>query len=468
MHPRGRILPMRASRLLVAATLLLAVSACAPKPVRLPVVTTPAFPEYIEPRVPDDLITTGLQAGHQRAWTFLQAGDLRTAEREAQTVLRTRPGFYPTLAITGYLALARKDAQAAVAQFDKSLAVQPEYAPALVGKGLALQSLEDTAGSLEAFRAAVKADPSLTDIARRIDVLTLRSLQEELTQAREAARRGDADAALRAYRNAIAASPESAFLFRELADIERQRGDLRAAIQHLQRANALDPADPVSLGTLGELLEQQGDDEGAVKAYTDALALEPSAAIESRRAAVRARLDLARLPEQYRAIPSSAQLTRAELAALIGVRLSTLLQAAPARDVGVITDVRGHWAERWIAATARAGILEPLPNHTFQPRAVVRRVDFAQAVARLLTLVASVRPERARTWVGARGRFPDLNVGHLAYPAASTATASGVMLPGPDGAFQPSRVMSGEDAIAALERLRALTAPAPTQASDRR
>ena len=119
-------------------------------------------------------------------------------------------------------------------------------------------------------------------------------------------------------------------------------------------------------------------------------------------------------------------------------------------------------------ATARAGVVEPFANHTFQPRSVVRRVDFAQAVGRLLNVIASVTPTQARSWQAARGRFPDLATSHLAYPSASAAVASGVMETGPDGSFAPTRVVTGEEAIAALDRLRVLAGPAQTQASDRR
>jgi tetratricopeptide (TPR) repeat protein len=461
---------MRMRRSALAAVLALAafVSACAPKVAVVPPSGPPHYSEFIEPTVPAGLATEPIAQQQRRAWLFLQGGDLRAAEREAALALRAQPRFYPAETTMGYIALARQDVRGAVAQFTRVTDAQPDYVPALVGKGLALEAGDRPGEAVEAFRAAVKADPSLTDYARRIDVLTLRSQQEELTAARQAARGGQFDAAVRAYRSAIAASPDSAFLYRELAGVERQRGDTAAAIDDLTHANTLDPTDLGSFALLGDLLEEQGDADGALKAYQQALDIEADPAVEAKVSALRARQDLARLPEQYRAIETNAQLTRADLAALVGVRFPALLQAAPVRDIGVITDVRGNWAERWIAPVARAGVVEAFANHTFQPRAVVRRVDFAQAVARLLDLVATGNPARARAWAGARGRFSDLPPSHLAYNDVSAAVAAGVLQVS-DGAFQPSRVVSGADAIAALDRLRALAgAGAATQASDRR
>jgi hypothetical protein len=48
------------------------------------------------------------------------------------------------------------------------------------------------------------------------------------------------------------------------------------------------------------------------------------------------------------------------------------------------------------------------------------------------------------------------------------AVAAGVMQPTADGAFQPTRVVTGAEAVAAIERLRALALPALTTVSDRR
>lgn len=459
---------MRASRSLLVVLLLAVVSACAPKPVAVPVVTTPRYPEYVEPRVPADLATQAVAQRQARIWQFLQAGDLRMAEREAAALLKAQPALYPTETASAYIALARKDLPAALAQFDRALTARADYASALAGKGLSLEAANRNAEALDAFRAAVAADPALADIGRRVDVLTLRALQEELTTARQAARGGQVDVALKAYRNAISASPDSAFLYRELGMLERQSGNNGAALEHLQRANQLDPTDAASFATVADLLEQAGDTEGALKAYADSLALDADPAVAARRDGLRARLDLAQMPEEYRAIPSNPQVSRGDLAALIGVRLASLLQQASAQDVGVITDIRSHWAERWIVAVARADVIEPFANHTFQPREVVRRVDLAQAVARLLNLVSAASPAQARAWQGARGRFTDITNGHLAYPAASVAVASGVMTPAPDGAFQPTRIVTGEEAAAAIDRLQRLAGPMAAQASDRR
>lgn len=448
---------MRRVGWLAAAVLISVVSACGPTKVATPSAPgAPRFPDYIQPTVPAAQASEPAVQRADRAWQLLQAGDLRGTERELTLLLKERPTFFPAQTTAAYLALARKDGSSAVTQFTRVTEAHPDYVPALVGRGLALQANDQNRDAIEAFRAALRADPSLSDIARRVDVLTLRALQDELAAARQAARAGQAEPAMRAYRNAIAASPDSAFLYRELAAVERQHGQTADAIEHLKRANALEPTDPASFVALGELLEREGDLTAAVAAYTTALRLEPDATVEAKRAALRAKLDQATLPEEYRAIEASAQITRADLAALIGVRLAPIVQSAPSRDPSLITDIRGHWAERWIAPVAKAGLVENFVNHTFQPRTVVRRVDLAQSVARILNLIAVSDAARAKQWVGVRGRFPDVPSSNLAYAAVSSSVAAGVLTTGPDGAFAPTRPVTGAEAVAAIARLRSL------------
>lgn len=450
---------LRSATLFVA--LAVVISSCAARVVPAPVITTPSFPDVALPPVPPVMAGTRAAVAHDRAWRFFQTGDLRTAQREVAAALAASPGFYPADALSGYIELARKDAASALSHFDRALERQNGYVSALVGRGRALQTLERDDEAVAAYQAALALDPSLVDLSRQIDVLRFRGAEREIANARLAARSNRLGDARAAYQRAIANSPDSAFLYRELAALERQAGETELALEHLRKSLDLDPLDAGSFTAMGEMLEARGDLDGALKAYADALALDSNDALVKRREAIIARQELARLPEQYRAIDTAPQITRAQLAALIGIRLTRQLESFPRTEPGVITDIRGNWAERWIVAVTRAGIMEPLPNHTFQPGSVVRRADLAPIAGRLIIRLSP--PQQVVTWQGARTSFTDLSPGHLAYPAAATAVASGVMTRTADGAFQPSALVTGADAIAMIERIGRLSGtPGPS------
>ena len=447
---------LRALRLSVVVGVLAGGAACAPKVIPAPIVDTPKFPEFVAPAIPASA-NPAAAAVEDRGWRFLQAGDLRNAEREFETALRVAPDFMPAETSLGYVEMAGKDPKAAMAHFDRALGAQPADLSALLGRGQALVALNREGEAIAAFEAALAVDPSMADVRRRIDVLKFRASEQDVARARQAARTGKLDEAIAGYTRALAGSPDSAFLYRELAAVERQKGDASRALDHFRRAVALDPSDAKSLVQIGDILDARGEFAAAEKSYSDALTLEPSDAVESKIDAVRARAELARMPEEYRAIEQAAQITRADLAALIGVRLAPLVQSIGRHEDVVITDVRDQWASPWIMAVTRAGVMELLPNHTFQPRAIVRRVDLAQAASRLLARIAAVDPSRAKGWDAAHAKFTDLAPGHLAYSAASMTVAAGVIKIGGDNSFEPSRPVSGEEAISAISRIAALS-----------
>jgi tetratricopeptide (TPR) repeat protein len=449
----------RGCRCAAQAGLLLAALACscAPKIVPAPLVDVPKYPEFVVPVVPPGS-NGGAVLTQDRGWRFLQVGDLKNAEHEFATALRVAPEFFPAETGLGYVELAGKDPKAALPHFEKTLTEQQNDLSALVGRGQALVALNRESEAVEAFEAALAVDPSMADIKRRVDVLRFRASEQDVARARQSAKSGKLDEAAAAYMRAITASPDSAFLYRELGAVERQKGDAPRALEHLRKAVALDAADAKSLVQIAEILESRGDLAAAEASYAAALAIEPSDVLEARIDAVRGRAELARMPEEYRAIPQAAQITRADLAALIGVRLAPLVQSIAERqhDDVLITDVRNNWAYAWIMAVSRAGVMELLPNHTFQPRTIVSRVDLAQAASRLLARIAASNPARTKSWDASRAKFTDLAPGHLAYPAASLTVAAGVIKLGPDNTFEPSRPVTGEEAMSAIGRIAAL------------
>jgi len=433
--------------------LALMLSACAPKVA--PVVTgAPRHPEFVFPAAP-----TGSAANQaarlDRGWQFLQGDDLRGAEREFSGALKEEPKFYPAETALGYVALARGNEKDAEARFQRALQQESGYVPALVGRGQALLELDRAPDALASFEAALAKDPSMTDLRSRVDVLRVRAVQQTLQRARAAADAKRWDEAATLYRQAISTSPDSAFLYRDLAVVERNAGDAAGALAHFRNAVELDPTDAKSLAAIGAILEAQGDVIGALAAYERARRIDAAEVPDSVINRLRSASALAKLPNEYRAIPERTSATRADIAALIGVRLETLLARAQTRQV-IITDVRGHWAQQWITPVVRAGVMDTLANYDFEPARQVRRTELATTVSRLLGLMAAIRPETAKKWQGVRLAINDVASTHLSYPAVSMAVASGVMPLNASGNFELLRGVSGAEALEIIGRLEAL------------
>ena len=440
-----------------AVVLLLAfTSACA---TRVPPPTPPTtltHPEFLYPQIPPALATAPGASRVDVGWRYLQVDDLKNADLEFGVALKLGPRLYPARTGQGYVAMAMRDYTRALTAFDAALEVEAKYVPALVGRGQALLAANRTDSALEAFEKALALDPSLTDLSRRVEVLRFRNVQDVIDAAQTAAKDGRVDDARRAYGRAITLSPESAFLHRELGQVERRAGNADRALQHLKRAIELDANDATALVETGELLEASGDATGAQEAYRKATAIDPSLNLSGRIAATAQRARESQLPAEFRAALTAPQITRGDLAALIGVRLETLLRQAPTRQV-VVTDTQRHWAATWITETASAGIIEPFENHTFQPSALVRRGDLATVVSRLVALIAPSNPS-VRERLSQRPTIADVPPRHLQYDAVVSAVAVGAM-PLVDGdRFQVARQVSGEEAVEVIDRVRVLAA----------
>jgi tetratricopeptide (TPR) repeat protein len=447
----------RTQRLFAASLCLCAfvLSACATNAPPA-AIGAPKHPDYMFPSAPEG--TPAAQTARlDRGWQYLQLDDTRNAEREFSAAIKQQGAFYPADAALGYVSLARGNEAEALTRFDRALAGDAAYIPALVGRGQALLELERVGEALASFEAALAKDSSLTDLKSRVDVLRFRATQAMLGRAKAATDGRRWDEAKAAYQQAIAASPDSAFLYRELASVEQKAGDPVEALVHYRKAVELDASDARSWAAIGGLLETNDDVVGALAAYERARAIDLAEVPDNVMARVRARAALMKLPAEYRAIPGNAGVARGEIAALIGIRLEALVARARPRQL-IITDVRAHWAQQWINAVARAGIMDPLPNYQFQPEQRVRRGELALTVSRLLALVGAAKPELAKKWQAATVTINDVPAGHLSYSYVSQAVAAGVM-PLAAGNFELLRNVSGAEAIEIIGRIESLARP---------
>ena len=436
----------------------LAVSAaCA---ARLPVVTDPAYPDYLFPTVPTEFEGSPAAQAHDEAWTFFQVGDVSTAEIRYRLLVDQNLEFFPARAALGWLSMARNQPEAAAENFAAAISASSGYVPALVGHGDAMLALERREAALESYEAALEADSSLTPVRRVVDELRFSIAGERLRNAREAAAAGRHEEATTAYRQLIGASPNSGFLHVELARIEQSRGNVDQAVDLARRAATLDASDPAAFLLLGELHEARGELEDALRAYEQADDAEPTDLTARHIERVRDLMRLADLPPAILDIASKPEVTRGELAALIGVRLSDLLVDAAASRPVIITDIRDHWGSQWIQTVADAGVMDVDAAYRFSPLTTMRRSELADVAGAILDVIERQTDVGPLGAAGTRS-FSDMRPSHRSYAAAMRSVAAGVLDMLESDSFQPSRPATGAEAVAMADRLAALAREFP-------
>jgi tetratricopeptide (TPR) repeat protein len=387
-------------------------------------------------------------AALRAAWSEVIAGDTASAALRYEKLLKRRPGL--AAARTG-LAFARLRAgrlEEASSAFGAVLTDRPDDLPALVGAASAAVRRGDVDAALAFYRRAQAAAPDDALVRKRLAALRLQVTERRMGLAQAAVERGDADTAAREYAAALEAAPEVAGVRLKLAELVASRGDVPGALALLE-------ADPsgdrqVALRRAGLLMEEQ-EFARAAEVYRGLLARDP--ADEAARAGekgARESLELLSMPEEYRRIREAPLATRADLAALVAVRVGALRRAGPG-EPRVAVDIGGSWAREYVARVLALGIMEVYPNHTFQPGATVRRVDLARAAARTLDRLGF-----------SRGQAPapaDMSRSHLDYEAVERVLAAGLMGLSASGGFEPWRPVSGSEAIDVVDGVARLVLP---------
>jgi tetratricopeptide (TPR) repeat protein len=448
----------RAATAIIAAMTALVVAGCASTPRTPPAAPgAPKFPDYPGLEIPANLrVSQDILTRHETAWQQLQAGDLRNANRGFTDVLKRSDTFYPAETGLGFVALAGRDFKQAAARFASVVAKNDRYLPAWLGMADAQVGLGHDGEAIAAMERVLELDPKREALRSRLELLRFKEVQTLIANGQRARQGGRFDEASRLLERALTLSPSSAVILRELGAVETAQGSLDAAEAHIRRAIEIDRNDAESQAALGALLEARGQYREASAAYGRAAAIEPRSGWRERSTALREKANNSEIPAEFRDLGSAATVSRAQVAALIGTRLNEMIERAPRRVTAVATDVRDHWAAPWILPVTQAGVMEILPNHTFQPAATVRRADLARVVSRLLALVASERQLDLARWRAARPRFPDMPATNLSYNAAALAVSSGAM-DTPDGdRFLPTRPVTGTELVAAIDRIEQL------------
>jgi len=220
-----------------------------------------------------DLDPKHAQAYANLGAVILQDGDAQSAIQPLERAIRlfgTNPDAADPLYVRGKLYLADRDPAKAAEEFQRAVALRPDFAEAWSELGESRKNLNDDDGALTAFRRAVQLNPQDPVAQARLGSALLDSGQthDAVSSLREAVRLDPKNqSALNALQLALRRDGQASqadTVKKQLAEVLRGRDD---ADQKLVAA--------VELNNRGAELEKHGDLRGALEKYRSALALLP-------------------------------------------------------------------------------------------------------------------------------------------------------------------------------------------------
>lgn len=384
------------------------------------------------------------------AWESLQAGDIDTAERIAESLQVSYPQWATPLALRGWAALARDDVLTAAPYFQEALKVAPQHVGALAGMMWVYRARQDWVLALtyaEKLEAVLAHSP---DWVNEVDLIRRRAVETMVEQARLARRQGDVAQATHWYRQAAARALTDTRLQVEAGDWFRSLGQVQEALPYYQLAYQSDPDDMQVLRRLAEALVETRQWLQAKPLLERLVRAEPSqrrwvellqtADLEIQRSAVYT---------EYQQIERAPYVTRGQVAALLYLEIPRIAQEPLSGPPPIILDLEDHWARTFIQKVAAMGLIPLFDNHTFQPHRVVQRGEFAFILYNVLRYFD--RDTLVKIPSGLT--IPDVSPLHRYYVPIRYAVTLGLLPLEPDGSFRPGQNVNGPQALRAVQTL---------------
>jgi tetratricopeptide (TPR) repeat protein len=128
----------------------------------------------------------------------------------------------------------------------------------------------------------------------------------------------------------------------------------------------------------------------------------------------------------------------------------TKMQTSTQVQMADVTDIENHWAKNWIKEIVKEQGMDVFPDHTFRPDEKITRANYAMVMQNIL-IMATGDETLATKYIGQPSRFPDVNPSHFAYNAICLMVDRGILQADKmSGAFNLNGNMSGADALLSI------------------
>jgi tetratricopeptide (TPR) repeat protein len=359
-----------------------------------------------------------IQKDYDKLWSRFVAGkaDSQLA-KDLDSLIKKQKSFDPAVTMQAYLELYKGNDAAASQKFQQALALNPANRIAIYYLAELAYAHQDYSQANRFYSQLLAADSSRTDVEPK--------RQKALLLATEGL-----------LRSAVVAEQDN-----RLSDAERL----------YKQALTIVPDDPTLHLRLADLLAKENKSDEAAAQRKIAEEFSPRGGEAARNNADPKRDDLEDLGRWgrdigvFREIQNSPTVTRERVAAIL-VRYFPQVMERP-RTPQIVTDIEASSARSEIQTVVDLGVMDTLPNHTFDPSTLVTRGDFATALARLIQVLGlptiDIHPIPT----------PDVASTNTQYADIQLVLGRGLMTLQDSGAFGISDKISGQDAIRTAERL---------------
>jgi tetratricopeptide (TPR) repeat protein len=317
---------------------------------------------------------------------------------------------------------------AAMEEFDRAIALDPDYAGGYVGKGLVMAEQDNFEDALDWVDKGLDKDGQFVDgyIAKG-RILTKQRKKEDWIKD-----------AVKQFNKALEIDPESekALFYMGMA---------------YKDAYEFGPA----ATTFSRVIEMKGDFAGQANAEWEVVQKIQRAAPGTKIGA-----KIALIPEIDRADLAVLFIEEMKLLEVLKKKQPkvydtrfrppedpTQMETSKTVKMAAVTDVDNHWAKNYILDVVKAGAIDPFPDHTFHPDELITRANYAMFIQNILVAVTGDE-KLATKYIGTQSRFPDVNPTHYSYNAICLAVDRGIMKADTmDGSFGISKSVSGADAL---------------------
>ena len=149
----------------------------------------------------------------------------------------------------------------AVANFEKALAIKPDYAEAYNNMGSALKDKGESDAAIESYKKALKIKPDYAEAYNNMGNALLD--------------KGEPDPAIESYKMALKIKPDYAGAYNNMGNALKDKGEPDPAIESFKKALKIKPDYAEAYNNMGNALLDKGDPEAAIESYKMAIKIKP-------------------------------------------------------------------------------------------------------------------------------------------------------------------------------------------------